>query len=422
MPLAVVLLLAALLPTTGWAWDTHALLTWTALSDEPAVSGATAVAVEPIEAFLAAEGEPLAPLLDAEEAWAREHVPRYPPRPDELRYDPRGDPTTARARFLEALRVNPALPLVPHVQQLPGEERGGRPTLAWSEISTLPSPPHPGRVVFLRLRAGERVAPLLVVASASDEPDDGLDVGLFEDSGTSFGTRYRNGPLPFGDRRLAFATQAPFHMGFFHESRLLTALAPALGRTYPEVRLHAFASLARFAFSRGHAYWGWRFLGFGVHYAQDLTQPYHATVYPGAGVLELVAVSALDAVGVHGPRQRRLERLSDLHLALEAEQFDLVYGALAARDRAAPVLTALRGRGGDARLGGYDDAAPRARITATSNRKAARTAAALEAARAPGAPATARARLDEVLVDLLGDCGAVTRAYTRAAETAPSAT
>jgi hypothetical protein len=421
MPLVIALLLA-LLPAAAGAWDTHALLTWAALSDEPAVAGAPPVTVETIEAFLAAEGDRLGPLLDAEEAWARAHVPRYPPRPDELRFDPRGEPGTARLRFLEALRVNPALPLTPHVQQMPGQTGGGRQAVAWSEIATLPSAPHPGRVVYLRLRPGERVAPLLVVASASDEPDDGLDVGLFEDSGTAFGARYRFGPLPFGDARLPFATQAPFHMGFFHESRLLLALAPALGRTYPEVRLHAFASLARFAFSRGHAYWGWRFLGFGLHYAQDLTQPYHAKAAPGVGALELVGVSLLDRVGVHGPRQRRLERLSDEHLALEKAGFELVSRALTAGDRAAPVLAALRDTSRDARLGAYDDAAPRARLTALASDKAPRTAAALEAVLAPDAAPGARTALETILVDLLGDCGAATRVYTRAAAPEPSAT
>ena len=421
MPLAIALLLA-FLPAAAGAWDAHALLTWAALSDEPAVAGAPAVTVETIEAFLASEGDRLGPLLDAEEAWARAHVPRYPPRPDELRFDPRGEPATARERFLEALRVNPALPLTPHVQQIPGQAAGTRPVLAWSEIGTLPSAPHPGRVAYFRLRPGERVAPLLVIASASDEPDDGLDVGLFEDSGTAFGARYHFGPLPFGDRRLPFATQAPFHMGFFHETRLLMALAPALGRTYPEVRVHAFASLARFAFSRGHAYWGWRFLGFGLHYAQDLTQPYHATAAPGAGTLELVAVSVLDRVGLHGPRQRRLERLSDEHLALEKAGFELVSAALAAGDRAAPVVAALRDTSRDVRLGAYDDAAPRARFTAVANAKAPRTAAALQAALAQGASPEARTALDATLADLLGDCGAATRVYTRAAAPAPSAT
>lgn len=408
-------LLLALCPTLARAWDGHALLTWAALSGEPAVAGAPPAAAEPIEAFLAAEGDALAPLLDAEEAWARAHVPRYPPRPEALRFDPRGDPATARERFLEALRVNPLTRLTPHVQDLPGHAAGARPALAWSEVGTLASAPHPGLVVFRALRPGEPVAPLLVVASASDEPDHGLDVGLFEDSGTACGARYGMGRLPFGDPRLPFATQAPFHMGFFHEPRLLAAAAPALGRTFPELRLHAFAALARFAFARGHAYWGWRFLGFGLHYAQDLTQPYHARAAPGESALGLVAVSLLDLAGVHGPRQRRVERLSDLHLALEARAFALTWGAAAVGDAGAPALRALADRGRDAPLEPWDDAAPRDRLTAAAAARGDATAAALTRALAPGATPVDGAALDAALVELLGDCGAWTRAYTRAA-------
>lgn len=412
MPRLVLLLLAA--PTLALAWEDHAPLTAAALAGEPALSDAAGVEVEPIEAFAVAERDRLGPLLEAEEQWARAHVAEYPPRPDALRFSKDGDPATLPRRLLEAMRVSPETVLLPHVQQLPGEPDGGRPALPWGAISTLPPPPHHERLVFRALRAGERVSPLAVIAEGSDEPDHGLDIGLFEDSGTAFGARFGYGRQPFGNPRLPFATQAPFHMGFFHEARLLTALVPSLRRVYPEARIHAFATLARFAFDRGHPYWGWRFLGMGLHYVQDLTQPYHATVYPGASVLELIAVSALDLAGVHGPRQRRMELLTDLHLGLELRQFEIVWNALAAPRRDAPVLAALRDRSRDEGVGPYDDAAPRARISLAAARAAPRTARAAAAALAPGAAPDRMAALDAVLVDLLGACGAVTRAYLHA--------
>ncbi len=406
MRLACALLLALVLPSPARGWDRHADATRVALTAGPGGGGranplAGAVAVEPLEAFLASAGVPLAALLDAEERWARAHVPRYPPRPEALRYAPGGEGAALRRRFLEALRVNPT--------------------------------------VLLALPAGRQVAPLDVVAAASDEPDQGLDLGLFQDSGTPHGARYGFGPLPFGNPTLSFATQAPFHMGFYYESRFLTALAPALLRTYPELRIHQFAALARFALESGHPYWAWRFLGWGLHYVQDLTQPYHATVSPGTSVATLVGVSLLDLVGVHGPRAERLQLLTNRHLALEAYQGAAVADALARGDAADPLLAALRDRARDAAYAPFDDAAPRERVAAIAHEKAARTDAVLAAAlparwvKDPrhhagatgvemdvwgelarrGTP-EARAAMVALLRDLLADLGGASRSYLAA--------
>jgi hypothetical protein len=398
--LASTLFLALVLPSAAGGWDRHADVTRVALSASPGLRDG-AVAVEPLEAFLAAAGAPLASLLDAEERWARAHLPHYPPRPEALRFAPGAQGAALRTRFLEALRVSPT--------------------------------------VLLALPAAPRAAPLEVVAAASDEPDQGLDVGLFEDSGTPHGARYGFGPLPFGNPTLSFATQAPFHMGFFYESRLLTALAPALLRTYPELRIHQFVALARFAFASGHPYWGWRFLGWGLHYVQDLTQPYHATASPGTSVATLVGVSLLDLVGVHGPRAERLQLLTNRHLALEAYQGAAVADALARGDAADPLLAALRDPSRDAPYAPFDDAAPRARVAATAHAKAARADAVLAAAlparwvkdprHHAGAAGVemdvwgelarrgtreARAAMATLLRDLLADLGGASRSYCAA--------
>ena len=45
---------------------------------------------------------------------------------------------------------------------------------------------------------GEPVSIAEVIASASDEPDFGMDIGLFADNGTDFGQRYGFGINPLG--------------------------------------------------------------------------------------------------------------------------------------------------------------------------------------------------------------------------------
>ena len=94
------------------------------------------------------------------------------------------------------------------------------------------------------------------------------------------GARYGFGTQPFGDARFEYSSQAPFHIGYYHESALIYRAAPFLARTYPEMRVQQYLGLARFAFESGHDYWGYRFLGWALHYVQDLTQPYHSKALP----------------------------------------------------------------------------------------------------------------------------------------------
>ena len=92
---------------------------------------------------------------------------------------------------------------------------------------------------------------------------------------------------------------------------------------FPELRVAQYTALSRWAFSSANkddtcsTYGGLRFLGWAVHYTQDLTQPYHATLYPGKSVAGMIWIAALDSLGIHGPRARAVTRLSNRHLALE---------------------------------------------------------------------------------------------------------
>ena len=79
---AAILLGAGLAAGTAFSWSNHALLSWTALSVLPEVTGRAPVPVESLASFVAADPAGLAEVLRAEEAWARANVPAYPARPD----------------------------------------------------------------------------------------------------------------------------------------------------------------------------------------------------------------------------------------------------------------------------------------------------------------------------------------------------
>lgn len=132
------------------------------------------------------------------------------------------------------------------------------------------------------------------------------------------------GTQPFGNPVLSYSSQAPFHMGYFYESPILYWAAGWLKRCYPEYRINSFLALSRFAFSHGHTYWGYRFLGWALHYVQDLTQPYHATLAPGVSWPKLMLLNILEIIGIKGPAENLRQLLTNRHLALENYQFESI--------------------------------------------------------------------------------------------------
>lgn len=363
------------------AWSNHALCTWPALEVLPGISGHPPVAVETLESFLQAEGPAIARLLQEEEAWARRSVPTYPPRPDALAFDhANAPPDELLRRFVAAVRINPGSKLPPFLQLRPGQDPAGRPRLGQADITTLTTQESSKSEAFVALRAGEPVTVIDVIATASDEPDYGMDIGLWSDNGTAHGARYGFGKQPFGNPGLEFATQAPMHMSFFHEAGIVYKAAPFLKRTYPEYRIHLWRALAAHALRSGHPYWGWRFAGWALHYLQDLTQPYHARVLPGVGTARLLGINALDIVGVHGPKERAITFVSNRHLALENVQMRWLRAAYGTpRPDTQTALQALRDTRADAASPWREDS-PREVVSREAHARADATDAALVAA------------------------------------------
>ena len=249
------------------------------------------------------------------------------------------------ARFVAATRISPRARFALYLQLAPGDERHGRLPLPAAAVTTFEHSESSRLDRFVALLEGEPVPVIDVIASASDEPDYGLDIGLWSDDATSFGATYGLGKQPFGNPAVAFSSQGPMHMGFFHESSILYAAAPFLRRSFPEYRVHLWRAMAAEAFRSGHPYWGWRFAGWAVHYVQDLTQPYHARVLPGAGTLRMMAINAADLVGWHGPKDRVVVLVTNRHLALENYQLHWLREALLRKDANDAALKALRGDG-----------------------------------------------------------------------------
>ena len=432
---AALLVGAGMLAGTAFAWSNHALLTWTALSAMPEVSRLAPVRVESLASFVAADPAGLAELLRAEEAWARANVPAYPPRPDALAFRADTPPGERVARFLAALRVNPASRLALYLQLPPGHAPAGRTVLDEVDVTTMKTDEAAKLNTFVALREGERVPVVDVIASATDEPDYGLDYGLWEDNGTAHGRSYGFGKQPFGNPAVEWSSQGPLHLGFFHEAGIVYKAAPFLLRAYPEYRIHLWRSLAAYALRTGHEYWAWRFAGWGLHYLQDLAQPYHARVLPGVSVTRMLWINSLDLVGIRGPKQDAVQLVTNRHFALENFERQWMRAMHAAPDAPDVGAAALR----DTRLDGaaYGDDWPRQVVTKQANAAADAIDAALVASLQPrytsdptyvfgvtgtgvdthaelGASAPAsREALKRAIAPLLGNVGSASRAYVR---------
>lgn len=369
--------LVLVFPAKSFAWSNHALGTWQALAEPLDEKKTPQIRAESLENFLSKEAQAIERLLDAEEQWARTYVPSYPARPESLRFQRPG----SRAQFLAALRINPNAKLPLYLQIKPNASSAAlalAEKLPWQEVTTLSHAPSVEKCAFIQIKEGEKVTPLDVIASASDEPDYGLDLGLWEDNGTSYGQRYGFGKEPFGNPALEYATQAPFHIGFFHESPIILAAAGFLKRTYPEYRIHMYQSLADHAFRSGHDYWGWRFAGWALHYIQDLTQPYHASVLPGLSVPRMLWINALDLAGAPTAKREVITLLSNRHAALENYQYYRMHSAYAMNNESDELLSAVRQTSYERNIAAYTTSAIRQVISKESHAAADATDALLE--------------------------------------------
>jgi hypothetical protein len=331
--LAFVVLFAVVAP--AGAWDCHAVLTRAAFAEEPLAK--ETVKVEPLEAFLAAEPQAIAKALDVAESRAVALLPQHRVRPAALAFNPAAGPNL-RGSFLRALRVNPEVPLALFLEPAPGAPPSGRPTLAERKVSPVAATLAGGP--FEALAPGEKVSALEVLVAASDEPDYGLDVGLYANNGTTWGREYGFGEQPWGNPALSYGSQAPFHMSFSREDGIIGLAAPFTKRSNAAYRDLQYETLSRLAFATGHPYWGLRFAGWALHYVQDMGQPWHARMIPGRGTLSILLINIF---GSAKAKAGEVVLLSNRHLLFEA----FTFGAMISKDGSgsrALLETALAGK------------------------------------------------------------------------------
>ena len=347
LPFVLPALVALLLPAAAHAWGNHTPMCYRAFERMPEVANAAPVKAEPLVDFLRDQEGSIALTLDAQEAWAREHLKGHAPRPDVLRFVPGAKRSDAdrRAAFLRALRFAPQSKLALYLQVDPRAPDTSHPPLDAGQVSAV-TPGAGGTQRYVALQPGDAVAPLAVLASACDEPDYGHDINLFDDNPGH--PAYGFGNQPFGNPAVAIGSQAPFHMGFFHQGAVFNTLAPSFARTFTELRVQQYGSLAVLAWQTGHAYWGWRFAGMALHHVEDLTQPYHASAAPGATLGHMMWVNLKAQLGAPADRQGLVVLQGNRHFVLESFQTRWIIDA-ARKQQDSPLEQSLRDLTRDAR-------------------------------------------------------------------------
>ncbi len=147
---------------------------------------------------------------------------------------------------------------------------------------------------------------LEVLVKASLEPDGGMDQNLTLSPDQKYMGGYEG-----------LSSQAIRHMFF----RTWTPLDPVVSFHYPihemglaPARAELFFNLAKQAKKGGHTFWAYRFLGWGIHYVQDMGQPYHASQ---VGSFRLLPLRVLLSVGWEAFMAETLRIVGNFHLSFE---------------------------------------------------------------------------------------------------------
>ncbi len=357
---ALVVALISLTSFPANAWELHTLIAQPVFSSMEEIVGAEDVVVTSLEEFLILAELHLEETLLKEEAWVINNLEFYAPLPDSLSFQASNDEETVRRRFTHAIRINPESKLIPYLQLLPGGETGSRQILAPEQVTPLKGNEGFYNVVFVGLTPGDTIDPLSVLVTANHEPDLGLDIGLYENNDTEWGQSYGMGKQPFGDAKLEYGSQAPIHMGLYHEAALINMVGPFIKQCYPEYRIHLYKTLSELAFSLGHDYWGWRFMGWGLHYIADLTQPYHARALPGVGTFKMISMNVLDMLGRSRMKDEAIQLVSNRHMAIELLERQLLERAYLEQDMEYLHFQTLSSKGA---IPHYMDLIPREIIT-----------------------------------------------------------
>jgi hypothetical protein len=337
----VILLLGIIFPYPVGAWTEHPLLLNKALKGLPIWTKMDSVETRSLRSFLIDTEKELVTFLADQEKWSQANLPNYAKCPEILVFKATGNPDDILNRFYSAIRINPNAKIPLYLHLLPDQNAGTRPVAQPADITTMKDISLMIHTTYVYIREGESVSPFDVLITASDEPDYGFDLGLFEDNKTAYGKQYGFGDQPFGNPNLEYGSQAPFHMGFYHEAAILYKFGAFLKQTHLDYRIFLYKALSEFAFSHHQPYWGWRFMGWGMHYMGEVSMPYHMKPLPGVSTLRMMWINLKSMLGMPRAQKKAVQLVSNRHAVMEDFQQQSMRKAYLEHNNSFPLFQAL---------------------------------------------------------------------------------
>jgi hypothetical protein len=111
-------------------------------------------------------------------------------------------------------------------------------------------------------------------------------------------------------------------------------------------------------------------LGWGLHYLQDLTQPYHSTLVPNVSLTKIILVWLQNSIINHTQEKNLIQLISNRHVTIENYQYNLVKNMLE-KGYQSNLLQAIEDYQHDRVYPAYTDQYPRDTIAKESNAAAA---------------------------------------------------
>jgi hypothetical protein len=334
-------LLTLVFPARLDGWSEHPLLVRPALKDLQVWNKMDPVKAVSLHTFLVETEKELAVFLAGQEAWSETNLPDYAPCPEGLAFKATGNPDDILLRFYKAIRINPNVKIPLYLHLLPNDSKEGRPVASPSDITSLEDVSSFLRTTYVWIKEGELLFSSMSSALPAMNRIMVSDLGLFEDNNTDYGKQYGFGAQPFGNPNLNTAVRLHSIWAFIMKLPLFTS--SIVSETYYlDYRIFLFKALSEFAFRHQQPYWGWRFMGWGMHYMGDVSMPYHMKPLPGVSTTRLMWISVKSMIGAPKAQENATQLVSNRHTVLEEFQLQVLRKALIDNNPSHPFLLALK--------------------------------------------------------------------------------